>query len=279
MRPFWLLETDGYGTALEPLKIEIRRQGMQFGIVHHQTFTSGYLTSVGDHSLVADDCIIFLGTWPLWRHIQLHWPGWIPGGWCATENLDCSAYYPRLVNHLVNGDHRILTGIEAIQRKTELFDRYGRDGQVFVRPDGCVKVFTGRCVDASAFDSAIAPARYDPATRIVVAPPRTIGREWRLIVAERVPIAASLYYNEGKSCLAENCPPEVSSFAQSVVRQSDWQPDDLFVMDICECDGELRVLELNGFSCAGLYRCNPAPIVATASRLALSAWKAQKEAT
>lgn len=272
MRPFWLLETDCYGTALDPLKAEIRRQGMQYGVIHHETFASGHLTKVGDHPLIEDDCIIFIGTWPLFRHIQLHWPGWIPGGWCSSENLDCATYYPHFSELLVNREHCILTGVDALQRKEELFQRFSRDELVFVRPSGCVKIFTGRCVDINAFGNAIAPARYDSATPIVVAPPRSMGREWRLVIADHVPIAASQYYNEGMACLAQGCPPEVSAFAETALRKIAWQPDDIFVMDVCECDGELRVLELNGFSCAGLYHCDPAPIVAGAIRIALRAW-------
>src|SRR5262245_30630229 len=111
MRPFWMIESDAYGAALDPLKAEIRRQGMQFGIIHHETFTSGYLTSVANHPLVERDCVLFIGTWPLWRHVQLHWPSWIPGGWCSTVNLDCSTYYPRFAKYLLNGNHAIMTGI------------------------------------------------------------------------------------------------------------------------------------------------------------------------
>jgi hypothetical protein len=52
-----------------------------------------------------------------------------------------------------------------------------------------------------------------------------------------------------------------------------WRPDPLFMLDVGETDGGLHLLELNSFSCSGLYRCDPAPVVAVASELAGKAWQ------
>jgi hypothetical protein len=277
MSPFWLLESDAYGSSLDPLKAEIRRQGMSFGIIHHEMFTSGYQERVGNRAVDENDCVVFIGTWPLWRHIQLHWSSWIPGGWCATEKLDCAAYYPRFAKYLLNKRHAITTGAEAVRRQDELFEAFGRDGLVFVRPTGCLKIFNGRCVDACSFASAIAPARYDSATKIVVAEPRSIGREWRFVIAEHRPIAASQYYDGGAKCLARGCPTEVREFVEGLLLDVAWEPDEVFIMDVCESEGKLNVLELNGFSCAGLYECDLANVVARVRTLAEVAWKKAHE--
>src|ERR1043166_3077597 len=142
MRPTWLFEADSLGPSMAPrLRSEVNRQGFNFGIIHHETFSSGYLTRAGDHQVQEQDCIVFIGTWPLWRHIQLHWPSWIPGGWCSTENLDCGAYYPKFEPFLLNKNHAMMTGIDAIKRQAEIFAAFALDGRVFVRPTGCVKVF------------------------------------------------------------------------------------------------------------------------------------------
>ena len=45
-------------------------------------------------------------------------------------------------------------------------------------------------------------------------------------------------------------------------------PDDVYVMDICEADAELRLLELNPFSGADLYACNHTEVVTAVSQLA-----------
>lgn len=138
MRPTWLIEADAFLKESERIQVEIRRQGMLVDVVHHETFASGYLKEIAGKKLREDDCVLFLGTWPLWRHIQLHWGSWTPGGWCNTENLDCSRYYPHFEQFLLNRDHTVMTGSVAIENRAELFEQYGKDDQVFVRPTGCL---------------------------------------------------------------------------------------------------------------------------------------------
>jgi hypothetical protein len=39
------------------------------------------------------------------------------------------------------------------------------------------------------------------------------------------------------------------------------------MLDICETEGQLRLVELNGFSCSWLYACDLSAVVAEASAL------------
>jgi hypothetical protein len=50
-----------------------------------------------------------------------------------------------------------------------------------------------------------------------------------------------------------------------------WRPDPVFMLDVCEADGQLWLVEINGFSCSWLYRCDLAAVVAEANRLAARA--------
>ena len=38
--------------------------------------------------------------------------------------------------------------------------------------------------------------------------------------------------------------------------QVSWYPESVYTIDICESEGELYVLELGSFSCAGEYACD-----------------------
>jgi hypothetical protein len=275
MRPLWLMESDVWGPNSESLKSELRRQGIAYSVIRHETFESGFHDRVGNHTLQENDCVIFTGTWPLWRTIQLHWPSWVPAGWCSTENLDCSVYYQALAPYLLNQNYSILTGAAAVLQQQSLFALHGRSGRIFVRPAGCVKIFTGRCVEADTFASAIAPSRYDPDTRIVVAVPQTIGREWRFVIAEHRPLVACQYYKSGSKQISRGCPDEVWQWVETVLDQTAWQPDDVFIMDVCESGGRLWVVELNGFSCSGLYDCDLSKVVAKVCELAEHTWNAK----
>jgi hypothetical protein len=47
----------------------------------------------------------------------------------------------------------------------------------------------------------------------------------------------------------------------------------LFTMDICKSSGKLKLLEINSFSCAGLYDCKLDVVINEASKLAIEEWK------
>jgi hypothetical protein len=55
---------------------------------------------------------------------------------------------------------------------------------------------------------------------------------------------------------------------ESVLAEVRWRPDPIFMMDVCESDDRLCLVELNGFSCSWLYRCDLAAVVAEVSTLA-----------
>jgi FG-GAP-like repeat len=46
-----------------------------------------------------------------------------------------------------------------------------------------------------------------------------------------------------------------------------------FMVDVCESDGELYLLELNGFSCSAIYPCDYRAVVSVASDLATRRWQ------
>jgi hypothetical protein len=270
MSPSWLIQADVFGRGIEPVKAAIRRQGMAFGVVQPRPFLNGVAPEVGGRRLRDGDCAVFLGTYPLMRHIQLH-HRWVPGGWCDAERFDCARYYPAFGSYLLNHDCLIAPIEAALSDVESIFRRFGDDGWVFIRPVGLEKTFTGRCVDVGAYASALESARYSRCGALV-ARPRRLGSEWRLVVATQGVVAASRYREEGVLSVAPGSPAEVRSFAEQILATTDYRPDPLFMLDVCESDGTLHLLELNSFSCSGLYACDPEAVVATVARLAADAW-------
>jgi hypothetical protein len=272
MKPVWLIEADVYGANAEPLVAEVRRQGMECLTVPHRALVKGPHPVAEGGRLKGADCALAFGTFPFVRQVQLHFP-WVPGGWCDAGKLDCSVYYARFGDFLLSRRHRFLTGVEAVRQRDGLFDEFGRDGRVFVRPAGCQKLFVGRCVTRDAFADALAPVRYDAEAVVVVAEPQPVGREWRLVVAEGRVVAASLYSEEGRPSSAPGCPGTVRAFAEEMLAEVAWRPDPIFMLDVCESGGRLRLVELNGFSCSWLYQCDPSAVVRAASDLAGREWE------
>jgi hypothetical protein len=110
--------------------------------------------------------------------------------------------------------------------------------------------------------------------QVLVAPPKEIGREWRLVIAGDEIVAGSQYRDTGAIVTNPDCPVHVTEYVNDVLRRVAWRPDSLFVMDVCESDDRLHVLELNSFSCSGFYDCDAAAIVRAASAAAEREWKA-----
>src|SRR5262249_46571228 len=91
--PVWLIEADVYGSEVEPLVAEVRRQGMACGFVRHRELVKGPPPVVGERTLLPGACVVVYGTYPVVRQAQLH-SGWVPVGWLDPSTIDCASYYP-----------------------------------------------------------------------------------------------------------------------------------------------------------------------------------------
>jgi len=273
MRPVWLIEAGVYGAEAEPLLAEIRRQGMAAELLPFRTLLKEKDVVAGGRPLADPDCVIAYGTFPFARQAQLH-RRWVPGAWCDPDNLDCRCYFAHFGKYLLNRHHAILPAVEAVRQRERLYETFGPDDEVFARPAGCSKVFTGRCVYKDDFASALSPATFDPDAQVVLAAPREIRREWRLVVAEDRVVAGSQYAVEGSKCVEPGWPAEVRAFALGMLAEVRWRPDPIFMVDIGESDGRLWLVELSGFSCSWLYACDLEAVVAAAGELAERAWAA-----
>jgi hypothetical protein len=268
MRPTWLIEAGVYGAEADPLLAEIRRQGMTAEVVPFRTLLKEKDIIVGGRPLADGDCVISYGTFPFARQIQLH-RSWAPGAWCDPANLDCSCYFAHFGRFLLNQNYAIMPGVEAIRQRDWLYEVFGKaSDEVFARPTGCNKVFTGRCIYKDDLAPALGPTTFDPATLVVVVSPREIGREWRLVVAGDRVVAGSQYAQDGGKCVESGCPVEVQAFAEEMRAEVRWRPDPIFTVDIAESEGRLWLVELNGFSCSWLYACEVEVVVAAADELA-----------
>jgi hypothetical protein len=271
MRPVWLIEASVYGDEAKPLYAEIRRQGLVGEVIPYPALKKGSEVIVAGRALGLRDCVIGYGTYPFARQIQLH-HRWVPGAWCHPENLDCAAYYAFFGKFLLNQNYAIMPGVEAIRQRDWLFSVFGRDDEVFARPTGCHKIFVGRCITKDTFANALAPTRYDPTTLVVVAAPKPITREWRLVVTGDRVIAGSQYAEDGVRAIVASCPDEVREFAAALLAEVRWRPDPIFMLDICDSGGKFWLVELNSFSGSWLYQCDLAAVVAEASELASRVW-------
>ncbi|MEZ6185455.1 MAG: ATP-grasp domain-containing protein [Planctomycetota bacterium] len=271
MNPLWLIEANVYGVDSQSLQAEIQRQGMTARVVKPNLSAQAPRDLLGAEDVPLDGCVLFLGTLPVMEHLQ-RTRRWRPGGWCSFEALACSSYYPPFGAFLLNQNYCLLPCSEAVRHAVRLGQQFGRDGQVFVRPNSVRKLFTGTITRARDLEQALASARYDPTELVVIAEPQDLVREWRLLIAHGVVVTASRYYERGEVSRAEGCPREVREFAERALGQVAWRPDPLFMFDVGETPDGLRLVELNSFSCSGVYDCDKAALVSAAATCARKLW-------
>lgn len=268
MKPTWLIEANVEGLPSEALQSEIRRQGLDVRVVKPFLHAPRPRDILGAEHLALDAVVVFTGTLTLMRYIQQA-RRWRPGGWCHFDNLACSTYYAHFGPYLLNRNYSLLPVAEAIRCQDQLFTHFGREESVFVRPDGVDKSFSGKQVDRDEFAELLQPHALDPTLLVMIAEPVTIGYEWRLFIKHEKVVASSRYRLNGQTSLSKEVPSSVIDYAEQVLSKVPWRPDPLFVMDVCEASDQLKIVELNSFSCLGQCAIDLVPYVSVASRVAM----------
>ncbi len=186
---------------------------------------------------------------------------WRPGAFFDEATFAFSAWREPYAPWLLNGGAR-LTTLGALAQEL------GPDDEpLFVRPDDDLKSFAG-CVMtrgdlrqwAARLDDAMTVT---PATPVVAASPRQIDQEWRMFMVDGRCVAGSRYRRAGRQDVAEGVPAQVAELAGRVA--ATWQPSPVFVLDVAQCQGELSIVEINGFNSAGFYASDVEAIVAAVS--------------
>lgn len=257
----WLIETgvfDEYETAL--LRA-LMLAGAGFSCFNR-------FSPVENQHIDSEDCVIFRGSIDTAKRL-IKTAKFIPGVYCNFKNYNCTNYYPLLGKYLLNGKYIMLPFGDLPRQKDFLYRTIAKADTVFIRPSRSDKPFTGRLVHADDFDKFLDEVSYSCMVGledvVVVAVPKNVEAEFRLVVVDGKVIAGCQYSGEttGEGVAAWGLASEIATI---------YKPDKVFTIDICLADQGLALLELNSFSCAGLYTCNLEDVVREVSRVALEEW-------
>jgi hypothetical protein len=195
---------------------------------------------------------------------------WRPGSFCDTQGFRCSGWYSRADQWLLHRTWTLSSVEELVTTADDVLARVGAPDIFFVRPDSPLKPFSGRVLRRDEISLAALDYGFyydDKRLSVIVAPVRAVHREWRYVVVSGEVVAGSAYQAEGRSALPDEPSGEPWVFASGIARQL-VAPQDVFVLDVCEADGGLFLLELNPFGGADLYECDRAAVVAAVSGFA-----------
>jgi hypothetical protein len=219
---------------------------------------------------LADQAVVFQGSLGNAARVRSGLP-WRPGAFCNVPAFACSTWYPQAEEWLVHRQWRIMPAHMLAEDPAAAVRRLGDvGGAVFVRPDSPLKPFAGRVLSVDKITLAALDHGFyydDPTIPVVVAPARTIGREWRYVVVDQAVVAGSAYDAADRAPRPDDPHGEAWSFAAAVAAKLP-PPERAYVLDVCEADGRLALLELNPFSGADLYACDAAALVAAVSQAA-----------
>lgn len=188
--------------------------------------------------------------------------GWRPGVVYDAATFRFEAWRDHWgAANLINGDAVVTTFGAA-----KVFD----DIEAFIRPCEDLKAFTGCVV---SIDGLLAWQQrvYDGcqstqdsplltmATPVVVAPVKTITREWRTWIVNGVVKASSQYAEYGQRVRKQETPSSVRVFAERLAQY--WSPGLCFCLDVGELeDGSLGLVEINTLNSSGVYAADMAPV-------------------
>lgn len=166
-------------------------------------------------------------------------------------------------NHMLNAD-AVITKIGGLDIKA-----FNPDQVVFVRPDSDDKPFAGAVMKFSDLYSwvkslaAVQDSLITESTEILIAVPKLIDMEWRLWLVNGRVVASTKYREKFNLALATGCPAEVAEFAEAMAAK--YEPDAVFVMDVCSWQDQYYVLECGCMNGAGFYASDIGSIIKSVS--------------
>lgn len=178
----------------------------------------------------------------------------------------CTNYYLKFPSELMLNSPCLFLPYGLIkQSKDFLFDKWPT---LFIRPNSGSKPFTGSVVEYDTFDRDIqfdgGLSKISENELCLVSSACRIMEEVRFVVVDGQVITGS-FYRLGNKLHYKRAMDSYIRIAQNIVNQCSFNPDPVWVLDLCLSGGDFYVLEVNSFSCAGLYECDMDKIVQAVS--------------
>jgi hypothetical protein len=215
-----------------------------------------------DEQIRPSSPIIYHGSFELIEKLKL-----TEGDFCWKTNnrFDFSSYSKSLSPYLLNHEFQIMSLSKFKKTAQEIISQ---TGSCFIRPDGGYKSFSGSLIKMETLERDLKNLFfYEPQldSRCIISSEKQIQREWRMVAVSGKIVTGSLYKNKGKWDLKNEYPDAVLDLAGKVA--TIYQPDDIFMIDITEFNGQYYLLELNNFSTSALYRSDMDKIVNSVKNL------------
>lgn len=267
MHPSWIIQTNMGGAGdIADLAAAVARSGAGVCAVTHVPFSPDLPDAPADGPVVLYGATSFV--------LAAHGRGrWTPGAFSDADTFTWSRWVRAYGAMLLNA----ADGAERVSVREFVRSPRPDAGLVFVRPEQDTKGLNGgvrtvgelRAWCRTACTGAF--AGIGPDTGLVVGEPYGIEAEWRLFVAGREIVGASLYRRGGRPERARGAPDGILEFGRLAAAR--WEPAPIYVLDVCLSGGHPYVVEAQGYNSAGHYAADLGPIVDAVNAAAVAAWR------
>lgn len=249
----WLLEPEVFQKDLYPFIEELNKQNKKVVIHKLGKAYEDYIFDTPFISLVSMQFakVLLKNKNSLWLNAP------------TFHKYDCNYYYPRFKENLLNNDYFIVPAGD-VQRQGNRLIRNCLTSNIFVRPCSQLKSFNGTAIvtneDWNNFLKTL-KLRTNPEDLVLFAPFNKIKKEWRAVITKNCLVTISQYKEHDETVRIEGAPLEVMDYISKLLSEVKYNPDPVWVLDICETGLGIHVLEVGPFACCGLYKADPKSII------------------
>ena len=218
------------------------------------------------------DCVILYGTHGYISKCKIPF---VPGAYGLVQNMNCNFYYSYLPTEWMLNSFPLFVPFGYLQNNYQrLFELY-EDG-FFVRPMSGFKTFTGFVMTPENIEHELNCTQQlssvMPDTMVMICEIKDIIAEYRFIIGNKRVIDGSEYRWNDTLDIRRDYDPDCKKVADAV-SLLDWQPDLVYTCDVAQTINGPKIVELNSFSCAGLYACDTDLIVNSINEIAEKEFK------
>lgn len=182
-----------------------------------------------------------------------------------NDNFNYKTYLKNFGEYMFNSDAKCMF------MKDFCPSNYKRGEYIFIRPNKDLKEFAGSNMKPEDYMNWYRKLQgqgweIGENTEIVVANASRIDSEWRIYVVDGTPIDGSRYRLDHYQSIVHDVPQRVFDFVSKMIKI--WVPSQVFVMDICELDGNLYILEMGDIHACGWYASDKEKIIKAISEFA-----------
>jgi hypothetical protein len=240
----WILQNDifsetGWDTMVSTLE--------RFGISHSVHKVIPFIGELIPAPVLDHTSVICFGTYSM-RHVAKR-NGWTPGVFDLFDH-DFNRQLERWGEHLLNA-RSVVAPFQDARFPEEL---------MFVRPTTDSKCFAGRVFSREEFTQwqhDVCALNLDdgssltPKTEVQLAHPVVIHAEYRYWIVKGNLVTRSLYKRGSRVIASSEVDERVDRFVAA--RVAEWQPNEAFVIDVCDTEEGLKIVEINTLNAAGFY--------------------------